>query len=304
MLAKVRKFSRLALNRPPITRRAKACAVAYELRVWVYNPQLIGGKYYEDQCTKFCGGECDQRRRAMDRLFVACLDGARRDDERVDKYDAHRYNPKRMVNLTRRGDLGPLRVELVRRRIFVAPGYDIQHVDQEIEPLPWRRCWVPSDSRSLEVTDESITSFEVIKMKAQMIEQKEFGISRVVDMEFEEAAESTRQALQAEGFGVLSEIRMDEKLKEKLGVDFRRYVILGACNPPLAYKTLQEDINMGLLLPCNVIVYEADDKTSSVVAAVDPIQMMSIVHNPAVHQVATEVHERLHKVLSQIGNKV
>ena len=79
----------------------------------------------------------------------------------------------------------------------------------------------------------------------------------------------TRAALTEEGFGVLCEIDMKEKLKEKLGVDFRNYVILGACNPPLAYKTLQQEINIGLLLPCNVVVYEADEAGKSVVAAID-----------------------------------
>src|SRR6476646_4356259 len=97
-------------------------------------------------------------------------------------------------------------------------------------------------------------------MKAQQIKEQKYGFNRTVDAEFDEAAERTREALKQEGFGVLSEIRLDEKLKEKLGVDFRRYVILGACNPPLAYKTLQEDINVGLLLPCNVIVYRSEER--------------------------------------------
>ena len=114
-------------------------------------------------------------------------------------------------------------------------------------------------------------------MKAQQVEKQEFGFSRTVDTHFDEAIERVRETLKAEGFGVLSEIRLDEKLKEKLGVDFRRYVILGACNPSLAYKTLQEDINIGLLLPCNVIVYEADDKDRSIVAAVDAEAMLSVV---------------------------
>ena len=91
-------------------------------------------------------------------------------------------------------------------------------------------------------------------MKTQQVEQQKYGFSRTIDAAFDEVTERTREALKQEGFGVLSEIRLDEKLKEKLGVDFRRYVILGACNPPLAYKTLQEDINIGLLLPCNVVV--------------------------------------------------
>src|SRR6476661_3841027 len=101
-----------------------------------------------------------------------------------------------------------------------------------------------------------------------------YGFSREIESDFDAAVERTREALKTEGFGVLSEIRIDEKLKEKLGVDFRRYVILGACNPPLAYKTLQEDINIGLLLPCNVVVYETGPGTS-VVAAIDADAMMS-----------------------------
>lgn len=138
-------------------------------------------------------------------------------------------------------------------------------------------------------------------MKTQQVKKKEYGFSRTVDAAFEEAAERTREALKKEGFGVLSEIRLDEKLKEKLGVDFRRYVILGACNPPLAYKTLQEDINIGLLLPCNIIVYEADDKNRSVVAAVDARAMLSVVgENPAMNEVANEVNERLQRVIEQI----
>ena len=138
-------------------------------------------------------------------------------------------------------------------------------------------------------------------MDATQKEQRKYGISRTINAAFDEAAERTREALKTEGFGVLSEIRLDEKLKEKLGVDFRRYVILGACNPPLAYKTLQEDINIGLLLPCNVIVYEADDKNQSVVAAIDAKAMLSVVgDNPAVDEVAKEVDERLRRVVEQV----
>lgn len=137
-------------------------------------------------------------------------------------------------------------------------------------------------------------------MKAQQVRQPTYAFSRVVESPFDEAIERTREALSKEGFGVLSEIRLDEKLKEKLGVDFRRYVILGACNPALAYKSLQEEINIGLFLPCNVIVYEADEPDTSVVAAVDALEMMSIIDNPAVHEVASEVHARLQKVIEQI----
>ena len=127
-----------------------------------------------------------------------------------------------------------------------------------------------------------------------------YGFSREVDVDFEEAAERTREALKTEGFGVLSEIRIDEKLKEKLGVDFRRYVILGACNPPLAYATLQEDINIGLLLPCNVVVYETQPGRA-VIAAIDANAMMSVIgEKPGVIEVAEEVNKRLRLVLERI----
>jgi uncharacterized protein (DUF302 family) len=138
-------------------------------------------------------------------------------------------------------------------------------------------------------------------MSAAQIEKQKYGFTRTVDFEFDEATERTREALKTEGFGVLSEIRLDEKLKEKLGVDFRRYVILGACNPPLAFKTLQEDINIGLLLPCNVVVYEADDKNKSIVAAVDAKAMLSAVgENAKLEEVATEVNERLRRVIEAL----
>lgn len=138
-------------------------------------------------------------------------------------------------------------------------------------------------------------------MKTQQVKQIEYGKSRTVETAFDETVELTREALKQEGFGVLSEIRLDEKLKEKLGVDFRRYVILGACNPPLAFRTLQEDINVGLLLPCNVIVYEADDKNKSVVAAIDAKAMLSVVaDSPAMIEVADEVNERLKRAIEQI----
>jgi uncharacterized protein (DUF302 family) len=116
-----------------------------------------------------------------------------------------------------------------------------------------------------------------------------------------EAVKKTTGALKEEGFGVLCEIDIKEKLKEKLGVDFRRYIILGACNPPLAYKTLQEEINIGLLLPCNVVVYEADEVGNSIVAAVDAKAMLSVVgSNPILDSVAAEVNEKLQRVLAEL----
>lgn len=135
----------------------------------------------------------------------------------------------------------------------------------------------------------------------QTAERTTYGFVREVPLAFDEAVERSREVLKNEGFGVLSEIRMDEKFKEKLGFEFRKYVILGACNPSLAYKTVQQDINIGLLLPCNVVVYEADDSANSVVAAVDARAMMSVAgESPEMDAVSAEVSERLRSVVEQI----
>lgn len=138
-------------------------------------------------------------------------------------------------------------------------------------------------------------------MSTKKLEHSKYGFSRTVDVPYEEAVKRVHAALKEEGFGVLSEIDIKEKLKEKIGVDFRRYVILGACNPPLAYRTLQEELEIGLLLPCNVIVYEADDTTKSVISAVDAKAMLSVVgSNSTLDQVASEVNERLQRVIKSL----
>ena len=139
-------------------------------------------------------------------------------------------------------------------------------------------------------------------MFAQQLEHSKFGFSKTIDLPYEKAVERARGALKEEDFGVLCEIDLKEKLKEKLGVDFRKYVILGACNPPLAYKTLQQEINIGLLLPCNVIVYEADEAGKSVVAAIDARAMLSVVggNDATLDSVATEVNEKLNRVVAQL----
>jgi len=139
-------------------------------------------------------------------------------------------------------------------------------------------------------------------MSAQQLQHSKYGFSKTVDPAFEDAVEKARAALKEEGFGVLCEIDIKEKLKEKLGVDFRNYVILGACNPPLAYKTLQQEIGIGLLLPCNVVVYETDEAGKSVVAAIDAKTMLSVVgaNNAIINSVATEVNEKLQRVVAQL----
>ncbi|MCO5332969.1 MAG: DUF302 domain-containing protein [Pyrinomonadaceae bacterium] len=135
---------------------------------------------------------------------------------------------------------------------------------------------------------------------ARTAEKFSYGMKREIACGFDEAVERTREALKGEGFGVLSEIRMDEKLKEKLGVDFRKYVILGACNPPLAHQAVGEEIDLGLLLPCNVIVYEADDAAKSVVSVIDAAAMMSVVDNDKLASVAGRVNEKLNRALDAI----
>ena len=126
-----------------------------------------------------------------------------------------------------------------------------------------------------------------------------YGIRKTVALSYDEAVARTKSALQEQGFGVLSEIDMQAKLKEKLGVDTQRYVILGACNPPLAWKAMQAEPEIGLLLPCNVIVYESGD--GCVVSAVDPDSMLSVVgDNAPVMEVARDAKARLEKAIAAI----
>jgi uncharacterized protein (DUF302 family) len=126
-----------------------------------------------------------------------------------------------------------------------------------------------------------------------------YGYARTLDLSFETAVQQARESLKSEGFGVLCEIDIKEKLREKLGVDFANYLILGACNPPLAYNALQQEMNIGLLLPCNVVVYEKDGK--SFVAAVDAAKMLSVVGNPVLEATAQQVNEKLKRVVDKIG---
>lgn len=139
-------------------------------------------------------------------------------------------------------------------------------------------------------------------MSAQQMQHSRYGFGKTVGLPYKEAVEKVRLALQSEGFGVLCEIDIKEKLKEKLGVDFRNYVVLGACNPPLAYKSLQQEIGIGLLLPCNVIVYETDEAGKSVVAAIDAKTMLSTVggNDTTLDAVANEVNEKLKRVVAQL----
>ncbi|MBD77363.1 MAG: hypothetical protein CL840_00315 [Crocinitomicaceae bacterium] len=115
---------------------------------------------------------------------------------------------------------------------------------------------------------------------------------------FDQVVENTTEALKMEGFGVLTNIDMRTTLKNKLDVDIPRYVILGACNPGFAYKAVQAEDNIGLLLPCNVIVYEKDNAV--VVSIINPVVAMESVKNESLEPIATEVLEKLKRVISTI----
>lgn len=126
-----------------------------------------------------------------------------------------------------------------------------------------------------------------------------YHFSKTVDLGFDEAIERTTMILKEEGFGVLTEIDIKETLKEKLDVDFRKYRILGACNPPNAYKALQAEGHIGLMLPCNVIVQEHEDGKVEV-SAVDPIASMQAIENDELAEVAGTVHSMLKNVIDRL----
>ena len=124
-----------------------------------------------------------------------------------------------------------------------------------------------------------------------------YGLKVTLPMAYEDAVARATDALKAQGFGVLTTIDVKQTLKAKLDRDFRKYVILGACNPPLADRALHAELEVGLLLPCNVVVYEVNS-TSSVVAAMAPLAALGIVgDNPALAGVAREADERLREAL-------
>lgn len=131
-----------------------------------------------------------------------------------------------------------------------------------------------------------------------MIEQRtQYGLAVSVGLSYDRAVERIRAELAKEGFGVLTEIDVRATLKKKIGADFRPYVILGACNPTLAHQALTTEIDIGLLLPCNVIVYEADTPGETVIAAMDPIQALDVSGNARIRPVAEEARARLVRAL-------
>ena len=128
-----------------------------------------------------------------------------------------------------------------------------------------------------------------------------YGIRTVVPTSYEDTIPRVVEALKQQGFGVLTEIDVAATLKNKIDVDFTKYIILGACNPKLAHATLQEELEIGLLLPCNVIVYQDPESNATVVSAVDPERMLSIVDNPTLAPRASEVKAMLQKAIDSLA---
>ena len=126
-----------------------------------------------------------------------------------------------------------------------------------------------------------------------------YHISKIVDMPFDEAIENVTEELKKEGFGILTEIDVKATLKKKLDIDFRNYMILGACNPPFAYKALLAEEKIGTMLPCNVVVQQYDDGRVEV-SAVDPMASMQAVENPSLAGVAQDIQQKLKKVINNL----
>jgi len=126
-----------------------------------------------------------------------------------------------------------------------------------------------------------------------------YYFNKTIEGSFEEVCQRAIEGLKKEGFGVLTEIDVQETLKKKLNVDFRKYKILGACNPSFAYKALQTEDKIGIMLPCNVIVQEVSEDEIEV-AAVDPVASMQAIHNPNLEGIALQAREELKKVIESL----
>lgn len=126
-----------------------------------------------------------------------------------------------------------------------------------------------------------------------------YYFSKTLETSFDEAVQKIITALKIEGFGVISEINMNEKLKEKLNVDFKKYKILGACNPSFAYKALQVEDKIGIMLPCNILIIEQEQNKIEI-AAVNPIVSMQGIMNPELGDIAKQVTDKLQKIIENI----
>jgi len=126
-----------------------------------------------------------------------------------------------------------------------------------------------------------------------------YGFTKEIDASFEETLDKVTNELKAEGFGILTQIDVAEKFKEKLGIEFKKYVILGACNPPSAHKAILAEENIGLLLPCNVVIYERQNKT--VLSIIKPKVAMKMVGNVELEQIAATIEMKLKKVFDLVS---
>ena len=127
-----------------------------------------------------------------------------------------------------------------------------------------------------------------------------YGFKKTLSMSLDQADARVRDALKKEGFGVLTEIDVKSTLKQKLGVDFRPYRILGACNPPLAHRALTAELDIGLLLPCNVVVYAGEREGTAVVAILDPAKQLAVSGRSDLDPLAAEVREKMKRVLDAL----
>ncbi len=129
--------------------------------------------------------------------------------------------------------------------------------------------------------------------------QTSYAFGRKFDVSFGKVEQKVREELAKEGFGILTEFNVKDKFKEKLGRDFREYVILGACNPALAWEAFSREINIGTLLPCNVVVYR-DDADKTVVMIMDPVAALGVIGNPELSEIAGQVRARMERVLAAL----
>jgi len=141
--------------------------------------------------------------------------------------------------------------------------------------------------------------FEYLILRGITLEKTIYGFTKTVNLTYQQTIEKVTEELKNEGFGVLTEIDVKETLKKKLDVDFKPYKILGACNPPFAYKALQEEEQIGLMLPCNVIVY-VNDESKTVLAAVDPVASMQAIDNQNLLKIADQIKNKLKSVIERV----
>ncbi len=135
-------------------------------------------------------------------------------------------------------------------------------------------------------------------METIVLPKISYGYSRALDFPVGSVLTMVEAALKAEGLGMLFQLDLKEKFKEKLGVNFGQYLILGVCHPPTAFKGLQEEIGLGLLLPCNIILFEKDHHT--VVSAIDAVKMLSVINRPELQGMAEEINGRLKRVIDRL----